>query len=54
MNTNTDRFVRRQNVSKYQRLLDSAGNETEREKITKLLAEEKQKQKAAEDPEFRY
>jgi hypothetical protein len=45
-----DRFIRQQNVELYKRLLDTAIGEAERQKISKLLAEEQQKQKDADDP----
>ena len=44
-----DRFIRRHNVENYCRLLESVSNETERQTILKLLAEERQKQKDAGD-----
>ena len=44
-----DRFIRRENVRHYRELLETAKDETERQRILKLLAEEKQKQKAAGD-----
>jgi len=44
-----ERFVRRQNVEHYQQLLAATNNEIERQKIMKLLAEERQKQRDAGD-----
>jgi hypothetical protein len=44
-----DRFVRRQNVERYCRLLDNVTDESDRQKIADLLAEERQKQKDAGD-----
>jgi hypothetical protein len=46
-----ERFVRRQNVEHYQQLLAATNNEIERQKIMKLLAEERQKQRGAGDNE---
>jgi hypothetical protein len=45
-----DRFVRGQNVEHYRRLLERLTDETERQKVFNLLAEEQQKQKDADDP----
>jgi hypothetical protein len=45
-----DQFVRRQNVERYRRLLKSVAEEPERQRILKLLAQERQKQKDAADP----
>jgi hypothetical protein len=45
-----DRFIRRENVKHYKALLNAATDEAERQRIGKLLAEEKQKQKDAGDP----
>jgi len=44
-----ERFVRRQNVLRYRRLLEAVADEDERHRILRLLAEEKQKQKDAGD-----
>ena len=44
-----DQFIRRHNVENYCRLLESVSDETERQTILKLLAEERQKQKDAGD-----
>ncbi len=44
-----DRFVRRENVRHYRELLKTAKDETERQRILKLLAEEQQKQTEAGD-----
>ncbi len=46
-----ERFIRRQNVEHYLQLLRTVSDEAERQKILKLLAEEKQKQRDACDPE---
>ncbi|MGC1358897.1 MAG: hypothetical protein WA851_24465 [Xanthobacteraceae bacterium] len=45
-----DQFVRAQNVERYCRLLDRVTEESDRKQITKLLTEERQKQKEAGDP----
>jgi hypothetical protein len=47
-----DRFIRRQNVERYQRPLETVTREADRQWLLKLLAEEQQKQKDAGDPEF--
>jgi hypothetical protein len=44
-----DRFVRRENIKHYQELLKREKDEAERQRIMKLLAEERQKQKDARD-----
>lgn len=44
-----DRFIRRENVKHYRELLKSAKEEAERRRISKLLAEEQEKQKDAGD-----
>jgi hypothetical protein len=44
-----DRFIRRQNVERYCRLLDRVTEESDRQKIFNLLAEERQKQEDAGD-----
>jgi hypothetical protein len=41
------RFIRRRNVERYWRLLDSVTNEPDRQRILRLLVEERQKQKDA-------
>jgi hypothetical protein len=46
-----DRFIRRQNVEHYRRLLEAVTDESQREHIRKLLAEAKRAQKDAKDPE---
>jgi hypothetical protein len=43
------RFIRRQNVEHYWRLLDRVTNEPDRQRILELLVEERQKQKDAGD-----
>jgi len=49
-----DKFVRHQNVERYRRLLENVTDENRRDHLLKLLAEAKQKQKVAEDPEYLY
>jgi hypothetical protein len=44
-----DRFVRSQNVERYRRLLERVTDESDRQQIVKLLAEERTKQKDAGD-----
>ena len=43
-------FVRSQNVKRYSRLLERVTDESDRQQIISLLAEERQKQKYAGDP----
>jgi hypothetical protein len=43
------RFIRRRNVERYWRLLESVTNELDRQTILQLLVEERQKQKDAGD-----
>ena len=50
MEANVDRFVRRQNVEHYCRLLQRLTEESDRQKVINLLTEERQKQKEAGDP----
>ncbi len=45
-----DRFIRSQNVARYRRLLERVTEESHREQIINLLAEEQRKQKDAGDP----
>ncbi len=45
-----DQFIRRQNVERYSRLLVRVTEESDRQKISNLLAAEQQKQKDAGDP----
>ena len=45
-----DRFIRSQNVARYRRLLERVTEESLREQIINLLAEEQRKQKDAGDP----
>ena len=47
---NMDQFVRSQNVAHYRRLLERVTEESDRQTIIKLLAEEQHKQKVAGDP----
>jgi hypothetical protein len=44
-----ERFVRRENIKHYQELRNSVKDEAERQRILKLLVEERQKQKDAGD-----
>lgn len=44
-----DRFIRRENVSRFRKLRKNVADEVERQRILKLLAEEQQKQKGAGD-----
>ena len=44
-----DQFVRSQNVERYRRLLERVTEESDRQTINKLLAEEQQKQKDSGD-----
>ena len=39
-----DRFIRRKNIEHFQRLLETVTEEAERDRILKLLAEEREKQ----------
>jgi hypothetical protein len=48
--SNMDQFVRSQNVARYRRLLERVSEESDRQTIIKLLAEEQHKQKVAGDP----
>ena len=43
-------FVRSQSVERYRRLLERVTDESDRQQIINLLAEERQKQKDAGDP----
>jgi hypothetical protein len=45
-----DRFIRSLNVERYRRLLERVTEESHRQTIFQLLAEEQQKQKEAGDP----
>ena len=45
-----ERFIRCQNVKHYRRLLERVTEQSDRQKILNLLAEEQQKQKDAGDP----
>ena len=45
-----ERFVRSQNVERYGLLLERVTDESDRQQIINLLAEERQKQKDAGDP----
>lgn len=42
-------FIRRHNVERYWRLLDRATNPSDRQRLLDLLAEERQKQRDADD-----
>jgi hypothetical protein len=44
-----EQFLRRRNVERYWRLLDSVSNESDRKRLLQLLVEERQKQKDAGD-----
>ncbi len=44
-----ENFIRRQNIEHYLHLLETVKDEAERHRIMKLLAEERQKQRDAED-----
>lgn len=44
-----ERFVRRENIRRYRALLARVSDETERQRLLKLLAEEEQNQKDAGD-----
>ena len=46
---NLDQFVRSRNVERYRRLLERVTDESDREQIINLLAEERKKQKDAGD-----
>jgi hypothetical protein len=50
MEPNMDRFIRCQNVERYRRLLERVTEESDRQTILNLLAEEQRKQKDAGDP----
>ena len=45
-----ERFIRSQNVERFRRLLERVTEESDRQKIINLLADELQKQKDAGDP----
>ena len=45
-----DKFIRSQKVERYSRLLERVTEESDRQQIINLLAEEQQKQKDAGDP----
>jgi len=47
---NMERFIRCQNVERFRRLLDRVTEESDRQMIINLLADELQKQKDAGDP----
>ncbi len=46
-----ERFIHRQNIEHYERLLQTVTDETERKRILKLLEEEKQKTNLDGPPE---
>jgi len=50
MEVDMDQFIRSQNVTRYHRLLERVTEQSDRQKILNLLAEEQQKQKDAGDP----
>ena len=45
-----ERFIRSQNVERFRRLLERVTEQSDRQKIMNLLADELQKQKDAGDP----
>ena len=45
-----DRFIRRENIRRYRKLLREAKDDAERRLIKKLLTEEEQKELAAPNP----
>jgi hypothetical protein len=45
-----ERFIRSQNVERFRRLLERVTEQSDRQKIANLLADELQKQKDAGDP----
>lgn len=45
-----DRFIRRENIKRFRKLLLETKDDAERRRIQKLLAEEEQKKLAAETP----
>jgi hypothetical protein len=45
-----ERFIRPQNVERFRRLLERVTEQSDRQKIANLLADELQKQKDAGDP----
>jgi hypothetical protein len=49
MEVDMDQFIRAQNVTRYRRLLEHVTEQSDRQKIINLLAEEQQKQKDAGD-----
>ena len=49
MNADMDRYIRRHNVENYVRRLESVKDESQRQTILTLLAEERQKQNDAGD-----
>jgi hypothetical protein len=50
MEADVERFIRRQNVEHYRRLLERVIEEPDRQTSLKLLAEEQKRQKDARDP----
>jgi hypothetical protein len=49
MEANMDKFIRSENVARYRRLLERVTEQSDRQQILNLLAEERQKQKDAGD-----
>jgi hypothetical protein len=45
-----ERFIRRENIKRFRKLLLEANDDAERRRIQKLLIEEEQKEAAAETP----
>jgi hypothetical protein len=43
------RFIRRENIKHYRRLLEQTTDEAQRQRILKLLAKEEKKQRDADD-----
>ena len=54
MTDKLDRFVRRQNVERYKRLLERTTDDDRRDHLASLIKAEKQKQKDANDPVHPY
>ncbi len=50
MEVDINQFIRSQNVTRYHRLLERVTEQSDRQNILNLLAEEQQKQKDAGDP----
>ncbi len=50
----TDRFVRYRNIIRLRRFLERASDDGQRNRLTNLIAEERQKQTDASDPQYPY